>query len=252
MQLYSIEKNVSQALQGHAGAFALIKLNDRPDAAQVLIFHEKKAEAPTDPPKLFVMEIGRDPSKGQPFRLAPTNIPVPPEAAADFPVSLVVDKKDDIAYLITKMGYLYMFDIHSGKPLFRQRIVQEPIFCTCSQQSTGAIFGITVKKGQVLRVMFNGQAIVPYIVSTLRDNDLAIKLAGRLNLPGAENLYAAEFERLISARNVQEAARLVANSGTALRNAHQQLIQDFNKFLRMLVLPNQSFSTSQFSWKMAA
>jgi len=217
MQLYSIEKTVSQALQGHAGAFTLIKLADRPDPAQVLIFHEKKAEAPAEPPKIFVMEIGRDPSKGQPFRLAPTNIPVPAEAAADFPVSLVVDKKDDIAYLITKMGYLYMFDIHSGKPLYRQRIVQEPVFCTCSQLSTGSIFGITVKKGQVIRIALNGPALIPYIVSTLRDNDLAIKIAGRLNLPGAENLYAAEFERLISARNVVEAARLVANCGTTLR-----------------------------------
>jgi len=215
MQLYSVEKKVSQPLQGHAGAFASISIMGRDDPAQVLVFHEKKADA--EPPKLFVMEVGRDPAKGTPFRLPPTMIPVPPDAVADFPVSLVVSAKDDIAFLITKMGYLYMFDIHTGKALYRAKITQETVFVTCAQAETGAMFGITVRTGKLLRVQLNGQALVPYIVSTLRDNDLAIKLAGRLNLPGAENLYAAEFERVIGTGNVVEAAKLVARSGTALR-----------------------------------
>lgn len=218
MQLYSVEKKVSQPLQGHAGAFASISPVGREDPAQVLVFHEKKADAaPTDTPKLFVMEVGRDPAKGAPLRLAPTQIPVPADAAADFPVSLVVDKKDEIAFLMTKMGYLYMFDIASGKTMYRAKITNDTVFCTCSQDSTGAMFGITVRKGQVFRIQLNGPALVPYIVSTLRDNDLAIKVAGRLNLPGAENLYAQEFERLIGARDVVGAAKLVSSSGTALR-----------------------------------
>jgi len=218
MQLYSVEKKVSQPLQGHAGAFATVKIVGREDPAQVLVFHEKKAESPpTEPPKLFVMEVGRDPSKGAPFRLPPTSIPVPADAVSDFPVSIVISKKDEIAYLVTKMGYLYMFDIQSGKTMYRAKITQETVFTTCSQDSTGAIFGITVRTGKVLRVQLNGQALVPYVVSTLRDNELAIKVAGRLSLPGAENLYAAEFERLISQRQVVEAAKLVASSGTALR-----------------------------------
>jgi len=217
MQLYSLEKKVSQPLQGHAGAFCMIKISGREDAAQVLVFHEKKAETPQEPPKLFVMEVGRDPAKGAGFRLPPTVIPVPPEAAADFPVSLVINKKDEVALLMTKMGFLYMFDIHTGKTLYRAKITNDTVFCTCSQDSTGAMFGITVRRGQVFRVLLNGPALVPYIVNTLRDNDLAIKIAGRLNLPGAENLYAAEFEKLITARQVVDAAKLVASSGTALR-----------------------------------
>jgi clathrin heavy chain len=187
MQLYSIEKKVSQPLQGHAGAFAKIKIIGREDPAQVLVFHEKKADNPADHPKLFVMEVGRDPSKGAGFRLPPTQIPVPAEAAADFPVSLVVSKKDDVAYLVTKMGYMYMFDVHSGKTMHRAKATQDTIFCTTYQESTGSILGITVRKGQVFRISINGQALVPYIVTTLRYNELAIKVAGRLNLPGAES-----------------------------------------------------------------
>jgi len=218
MQLYSVEKKVSQPLQGHAGAFCKIKLSGREDPAQVLVFHEKKADNPTH--QLFVMEVGRDPSKGTPHRLPPTQIPVPAEAANDFPVSLVVDAKDDIAFLLSKMGFVYMFDIHSGKTMFRTRITQETVFVTCAQASTGAVFGITVRTGKVLRIMLNGQNLVPYIVNTLRDNQLAIKVAGRLGLPGAEHLYTAEFDRLIGAGQVKEAAVLVASSGTALRTPH--------------------------------
>ena len=215
MQLYSVEKKVSQPLQGHAGAFAKIKLAGREDPAQVLVFHEKKVEDPSN--KLFVMEVGRDPTKGTPHRLPPTVIPVPAEAANDFPVSLVVDTKDDIAFLLSKMGYVYMFDIHSGKTMFRTRITQETVFVTCAQHSTGAVFGITVRTGRVLRISLNGPNLVPYIVNTLRDTDLAIKVAGRLGLPGAEHLYTQEFERLIGAGQVKEAAVLVAQSGSALR-----------------------------------
>lgn len=218
MQLYSIEKKVSQPLEGHAASFSCVTLAGRADPAQVLVFHEKKASSPPgEPPKLFVMEVGRDPALGPPFRLPPTAIPVPADAAGDFPVSLVIDSKNDIAYLLSKMGYCYMFDIHSGKTMYRAKVTQDTVFVTCAQESTGAIFGITVRKGQVFRLQLNGPALVPYITSTLRDNDLAIKVAGRLGLPGAENLYMAEFERLIQTGDVVGAAKLVASSGGALR-----------------------------------
>jgi len=136
---------------------------------------------------------------------------------ADFPVSLVVDSKNEVAYLLSKMGYAYLFDIHTGKTMYRAKVTQDTVFVTCPQDSSGAIFGITVRRGQVFRLQLNGQALIPYITSTLRDNDLAIKIAGRLNLPGAENLYAAEFERLIATGDVGGASRLVASAGTALR-----------------------------------
>ena len=219
MQLYSVEKRVSQPLQGHAGAFANVKLPGRDDVAQLLVFHERKVEDPTSH-KLFVMEVGRDPSKGAPYRLPPSIIPVPPEAMQDFPVSMAINVKDEIAFLLTKMGYVYMFDIHSGKTMFRTRITQETIFVTCVQGGSGgagAVFGITVRTGRVLRIMLNAQTLVPYIVNNLRDADLAIKIAGRLGLPGAEHLYTQEFERLIGSGMVKEAAALVAGSGAALR-----------------------------------
>jgi len=217
MQLFNLDKKLSQPLQGHAAAFATLKIPGREDA-QVIVFHEKKADAqPGEPPKLYVREVGRDPAKGAAFGIQPAAIPIPAEAAADFPVSIQVDQKDEIAFMITKMGYIYMFDIHSGKTIYRARALNDTVFVTCPQESTGAVFGITVRKGQVLRFQINGPALVPYILNTLRDNELALKLAGRLQLPGAENLFAAEFERQLGAGQVAEAARIVAASGNALR-----------------------------------
>lgn len=214
MQLYNFDKNQSQPLEGHAAAFAQVKVPGREDA-QVIVFHERKASG--EPPKLFIREVGRDPSRGAPFGIQPQAIPIAPDAAADFPVAMQIDQKDELAFLITKMGYAFMFDLQSGKTVYRGRITQETVFVSCSQDATGAVFGITVRRGQVFRLQLNGAALVPYVLQTLRDSDLALKLAGRLNLPGAENLFAAEFERLLSQRQVEQAARIVAASGNALR-----------------------------------
>jgi len=217
MQLYNIERKLSQPLEGHAAGFATINIRGRADPAMLLVFHEKKASNPAEPPKLFIKEIGRDPSKGPPHQVGPTPIPLPAEAVADFPVSLVIDSKDELCFLLTKMGYVYMFDLHSGKVMYRAKVTNETVFTTCAQDSTGAIFGITVRRGSVLRIQLNSQHVVPYITTTLRDTQLALQIAGRLNLPGAENLFAAEFERLISTGQVAEAAKVVAASGNALR-----------------------------------
>ena len=54
----------------------------------------------------------------------------------------------------------------------------------------------------MFRVQLNGHALLTYNVSTLRDNDLIIKIAWCLNLLGTEKLYTAEFERLTAGKEV--------------------------------------------------
>ena len=44
-----------------------------------------------------------------------------------------VSPKHDIIFMITKMGYLFMFDIHSGKALYRAKISEQTIFVTTTQ-----------------------------------------------------------------------------------------------------------------------
>ena len=60
-----------------------------------------------------------------------------------------------------------------------------------------------------------GHVLVLYNVSTLRDNNLVIKIAGRLNLPDVENLYIAEFERLVTGKEVLAEVKLEVSSDTS-------------------------------------
>jgi clathrin heavy chain len=209
MQLFSIEKQVSQMLQGHSGAFTVLNIPGREEAAQILAFEDKK---PDQPAKIFIMEVGRDKNApGGVFRVTPQNIPVPADAANDFPVTMNASKTNGMLYMISKMGYLYLFDIFSGKPVYRARITQDPVFVSTEHSTSGGILCIT-RKGQVLHVGLNEQNLVPYIVGTLRDQQLAIEIASRLNLPGADDLYTVQFQSLLSAGDVQGAARIAADS----------------------------------------
>ena len=81
--------------------------------------------------------------------------------------------------------------------------------------------GITARTGAVLQIAVNEATLVPYVVNTLRDSALAIQLAARLSLPGADDLYAAEFNRMLASNDVAGAVRLAGESpngeGLALR-----------------------------------
>eukprot|EP01031_Cornospumella_fuschlensis_P034493 gene34493-41762_t len=209
MQLYSIEKTVSQMLQGHAGTFTVIKVPGRDEPAQILAFEDKK---PDQPAKLLVMEVGREKTApGGVFRVAPQNIPLAPDAPNDFPVTMNASKAHGMIYMISKMGYLFLFDILSGKPIYRARITTDTVFAATEHTATGGILGIT-RKGQVLHVGLNEANLVPFIVGQLRDQQLALELSGRLNLSGADDLYVNQFNTLIAAGDVQGAASAAADS----------------------------------------
>ena len=62
MQLYSVDKRVSQVLPGHTGVFTTITPEGRVDPAHVLCFEDKK---PDQPAQLFVMEVGREQKEGK-------------------------------------------------------------------------------------------------------------------------------------------------------------------------------------------
>lgn len=72
--------------------------------------------------------------------------------------------------------------------------------------------GITARNGAVLQISVNEATLVPYVVNTLRDSALAIQLAARLSLPGADDLYMSEFNRMLGSNDVAAAARLAGES----------------------------------------
>jgi len=211
MQLYSVEKKVSQPLTAHAGCFhATSRLPGRADTAILFCFVDQK---PGEKPKLQIIEVGKDrTAPGGVFRLAPQDLPVPADAGADFPVSMQASKKHDVVYILTKMGYAYVFDIASGGVIFRHKFSDMPVFTSTVHEATGGVLAVTVRSGQVFLLTLNTDNLVNYVANVLRNQALAMSLAGRLGLGGADELYVAEFIRLLGSGDYEGAAKCAAAS----------------------------------------
>lgn len=54
--------------------------------------------------------------------------------------------------------------------------------------------------------------IIPYITNVLQNPDLALRMAVRNNLAGAEELFARKFNNLFAGGNYSEAAKVAANA----------------------------------------
>jgi clathrin heavy chain len=219
MQLYSVEKKVSQPLASHAGCFHVSnRLPGRTDTAILFCFVEHKAG---EKPKLMVIEVGKDRSApGGVFRLAPQELPVPADAGADFAVTMQASKKHDVVYILTKLGYAYVYDVPSGGVIFRHKVSDMPIFTSVVHEASGGVLAVAARTGAVLLLTLNPATLVAYVTNTLRNQALAMSLAGRLGLGGADELYVSEFNRLLGAGDYEGAAKCAAASpGGLLRTA---------------------------------
>ena len=65
---------------------------------------------------------------------------------------------------------------------------------------------------QVLSVSVEEDNIVQYITNNLQNPDLALKIASRANLPGAEELFVRKFNNLFQSGNYPEAAKVAASA----------------------------------------
>ena len=122
-----------------------------------------------------------------------------------------VSKKHGIVYLVTKYGFIHLYDLESGACVYMNRISGETIFVTAEHEATNGIIGVN-KKGQVLSVNVDEQTIIPYILTILNNTELAFKLASRGNLPGADDLYIKQYQQLFQSGQYSEAAKIAANS----------------------------------------
>ncbi|CEP17142.1 hypothetical protein [Parasitella parasitica] len=208
MQLYSTERGVSQPIEGHAGAFAEIKLDDAAVPTKLFTFATRPAT--NSAAKLQIIEV--DHVQGNPpFPKKAVEVFFPPEADADFPVAMQISHKYGIIFLVTKMGFIHLYDLESGTCIYMNRISTDTIFVTAEYTPTSGIIGVN-KKGQVLSVSLDENNVIPYIINKLNSPELAFKLASRGGLPGADDLYFARFNQLFSTNNFTEAAKIAANS----------------------------------------
>ncbi|KAH9902039.1 clathrin heavy chain [Xylariomycetidae sp. FL2044] len=206
LQLYSRDRGISQAIEGHAATFGTLRLEGEPADTKVFTFAVRTATGA----KLHIVEIDH-PEGNRPFQKKAVDIYFPPEATNDFPVAMQVSQKYGIIYMVTKYGFIHLYELESGTTIFMNRISSETIFTTCADANSSGIVGIN-RKGQVLFVSVDDTTVIPYLLQNPANTELAVKMASRAGLPGADELYARQFDQMFNSGNYEGAAKVAANS----------------------------------------
>ena len=235
MQLYNKDRSVSQPLEGHAAVFTQIKLDSTAPPNDVFAFVSRSATGA----KLHIIEI--DHKDNQPvFQKRAVDVFFPAEAGNDFPVAMQVSTKYDIIFVVTKFGFIHLYDVETGTCIYMNRISGDTIFVTAEWKKSG-IVGVN-RKGQVLSVIIDEASIIPFIRTTLNNLELAYRLATRNNLPGAENLVLERFNYCLQTGNFAEAAKIAANSPNSILRTPATI----EKFKNCPVTPGQPSAILQY------
>lgn len=206
MQLYSKERGISQSIEGHAAAFGTIRLEGAPADSKLFTFVNRSATGA----KLHIVEV--DYQQGNPqFPKRNVDVYFPQEATNDFPVAMQVSDKYKVIYMVTKYGFIHLYDLETGTCIFMNRISSETIFVTSRDDDSTGIVGVN-RKGQVLQVTLDENTVIPYLLQNPENAELAYKLASRGGLPGADQLYQQRFDQLLTSGQYAEAAKTAANS----------------------------------------
>ncbi|KUJ22300.1 clathrin heavy chain, partial [Mollisia scopiformis] len=206
MQLYSRDRGISQAIEGHAAAFGSLRLEGAPADTKVFTFSVRTASGA----KLHIVEVDHQ-ATNPTFSKKAVDVYFPAEAVNDFPVAMQVSQRYSIIYLVTKYGFIHLYDLETGTCIFMNRISSETIFITAPDSESAGLCGVN-RKGQVLSVSVDENTVIPYLLQNPANSSLAVKLASRAGLPGADNLYAGQFDQLLNTGNYAEAAKIAANS----------------------------------------
>ena len=76
-----------------------------------------------------------------------------------------MSEKYGVVYLITKYGYVHLYDIESGVCVYMNRISAETIFVTAPHEPSHGIIGVN-RKGQV-KNSFLKNTILPHYYETI-------------------------------------------------------------------------------------
>ncbi|CAM0950540.1 unnamed protein product [Alopecurus aequalis] len=214
MQLFSVDQQRSQALEAHAASFATFKVPGNENPSTLICFASKASNAGTITSKLHIIELGAQPGKPG-FSKKQADLFFPPDFQDDFPVAMQISQKYGLVYVITKLGLLFVYDLETASAVYRNRISPDPIFLTAESSTTGGFYAIN-RRGQVLHATVNDATVVPFVSGQLNNLELAVNLAKRANLPGAENLVVQRFQELFVQTKYKEAAELAAESPQGL------------------------------------
>mmetsp|Transcript_30328 Transcript_30328/g.70760 ORF Transcript_30328/g.70760 Transcript_30328/m.70760 type:complete len:1710 (-) Transcript_30328:179-5308(-) len=212
MQLYSVQRQQQQMLEGHAGSFGSVPVNDTDGPAGLLAFSERKVG--TMQTRLHIMDVTKPRGEGlpAPFKVQ-SEVQMPPEAPSDFAVALHLSEKHGVVYMITKAGFLLVFDVATAAMLIRTKVSQDVVFIAVGSTTSGGLIYVN-KKGMATSVKVNEPVLVGYIMNQLQSLpnrvEVAFTLARRFGLPGADELFQRQFAQMFASGDYKGAAQVVA------------------------------------------
>ena len=204
LQVYSVDARASQpTLNAPAATFAHTQLDNKEAKSNIFAFCRKDPATGTYTLQMLELGVPKETafSKQAPMRFAD---------AADFPMNMVADPKYGILYVMSQQGFVFAYEIQSGKPIFASRASQVTLFAVAPHSEDGCV-AIDLK-GRVVHFALDKANAVPYICNTMRDLDLGVQLARRYNLDGADHLFKTQFASLMQQNRTQEAMELAAGS----------------------------------------
>ncbi len=170
MQLYSVERNVSQPIEGHAACFAQYAYESNKEPSTLFCFASRGLQGG----KMHILEVSAVVAGNKPFPKRVVEIVFAPDAPGDFPVVMQVSRKYNVFYLITKFGYLHVFDVESGSCIFMSRVSADTVFVSAAHTASSGIIAVN-RRGQVFSVTIDEMNVVSYINVKLNNPELAYK-----------------------------------------------------------------------------
>lgn len=135
---------------------------------------------------------------------------------------MYVCSKYGLLFVISKFSILTVYELTTASLIYRVRVCNENVFVGAASIKSGG-YHVIGKEGVVYSINVNEDQLVQYIMNQCRHipdvMQLAFKLASRYRLPGVENMFVDQFNRLLVAGDIMNAAKIAASApGTLLRN----------------------------------
>ncbi|NXC97870.1 CLH1 protein, partial [Certhia familiaris] len=222
MQLYSVDRKVSQPIEGHAAAFAEFKIEGNAKPSTLFCFAVRSPAGG----KLHIIEVGQPATGNQPFVKKAVDVFFPPEAQTDFPVAMQVNGASD--YLINQ------FYLSPSIELLGEEVRVLVIYSFTDELHSHFVV--------VLSVCVEEDNIVNYATNVLQNPDLGLRMAIRSNLAGAEELFARKFNTLFAQGNYADAAKVAASAPKGILRTSDTI----RKFQSVPAQPGQASPLLQY------
>ena len=199
MQLFSVEKKQQQLLEGHAGTFGEIPVDDSGKKVGLFCFMERKHGQSST--RLHIIDLSRSTN----YKVT-QEVQMPADAPTDFAVAIHMSDKHGVVYAVTKAGNGLVFDTQTGTLVFIGKVSQESIFIGCSSDRSGGMLLVN-RKGQVISFSIAEAHFVEFINTQLNHPnraEIAMNLGRRFGLPGVD--YTSMLRSMVM-NNSEQAAK---------------------------------------------